>query len=166
MPPRKMTAKKSYGGKAPGVDLNVSIKESKDMQGELMEGFYRHDQAVLFIFLPILTTLNISQHTQISSPPVLFVHLNCIQWRKVEFDIATDSKVKNYQCTCNKILCKLFNHSPYECLVIGITNNTDSNNGDPFTGYQDSHYIAGEVQEDCGYIPSNTQSLKQARSTY
>lgn len=70
-----------------------------------------------------------------------------IEFREVEFDIATDTKATAYNRSCNKLLRDLLKQGRWERVVIGITNHTDNENGDPFAGYRDGQYIAGEVKE-------------------
>ncbi|KAG2062468.1 hypothetical protein BDR04DRAFT_1165183, partial [Suillus decipiens] len=122
-------------------------------------GFYKNGQPVLPKFVPILATLEISQRAQISSTPVLFIHLklvDCdtacspfvlaynflrpyfprggIEFQEVEFDVGTSVNTASYVRTAGKILRGVMKRGPWERLVIGITNHTDDESGDPFAG--------------------------------
>ncbi|KAG2084906.1 hypothetical protein BD769DRAFT_1681914 [Suillus cothurnatus] len=135
-------------------------------------GFYKHGRPVLPKFLPILATLEISQRAQISSASVVFVHLklvDCdttgspfllahnfyrpyfpqggIEFCEVEFDVATGAKSAIYQRTAAKHIRELLNQRSWARVVVGITNHTDNETGDPFAGYLEGKYISGEVQD-------------------
>lgn len=107
---------------------------------------------------------------QISSEPVLFVHLSLVDidttggafalshqflqpyfprgglgYVNIEFDIATAQKASKYRREVEKVVRELFKERRWSRLVMAITNHTDNDCGDPFTGYFDNQYVAAEV---------------------
>lgn len=150
----------------------------------LLQGFYKHGRPVLPKFLPILATLEISQRAQISSASVVFVHLklvDCdttgspfllahnfyrpyfpqggIEFCEVEFDVATGAKSAIYQRTAAKHIRELLNQRSWARVVVGITNHTDNETGDPFAGYLEGKYISGEVQDVSSFRFVSHQAL-------
>ncbi|KAG2335982.1 hypothetical protein BDR05DRAFT_1006279 [Suillus weaverae] len=133
-------------------------------------GFYKGGRPVLDKFLPILATLEVSLRAQISSATALFIHLALVDndttggpfnlaykflkpyfprggiaYHEVTFDIATVSKATSYQEQVNKLVHALLKQRPWSRVVIGITNHTDNETGDPFAGYVNEKYISGAV---------------------
>jgi hypothetical protein len=149
-----------------------------------LQGFYKHGRPVFPKFLPILATLEISQRAQISSASVLFVHLklvDCdttgspfhlahdfyrpyfplggIEFCEMEFDVATGAKSTMYQRTAAKHIRELLNQRSWARLVVGITNHTDNETGDPFAGFIEGKYISGEVQDVSSFRFVSHQAL-------
>lgn len=111
---------------------------------------------------------------QISSEPVLLVHLSLVDidttggpfelshqflqpyfprgglgYVKIEFDIATAQKASKYRREVEKVVRELFKERRWSRLVMAVTNHTDNDCGDPFTGYFDGQYVAAEVNTVC-----------------
>jgi hypothetical protein len=107
---------------------------------------------------------------EISSEPVLFVHLSLIDidttggpfelghqflqpyfprgglgYFKIEFDLATAPKATKYRRDVEKVVRDLLKQRRWSRLVMAITNHTDNDCGDPFAGYVDGQYVAAEV---------------------
>ncbi|KAG1808383.1 uncharacterized protein BJ212DRAFT_1485013 [Suillus subaureus] len=123
-------------------------------------GFYQNDKPLFPSFLPIRTTLEVSLHSQLSSAPVLMLHLILIdhdttsgsfeltadflrpyfpsgglEFHTIAFDIGNDTKIMKYQldaaCTIQSLLKSTWTH-----VVIAITNHMDNDEGDLFMGYE------------------------------
>ncbi|KAG2742478.1 hypothetical protein P692DRAFT_20748167 [Suillus brevipes Sb2] len=109
---------------------------------------------------------------QISSTPVLFVHLSLVNINKIggpfelahqflepyfpqgglgycniEFDLATAQSATKYRREVDKVVRDLFKQRSWARLVMAITNHTDSDCGDPFTGYMGDQYVAAEIDQ-------------------
>ncbi|KAG2117528.1 hypothetical protein BD769DRAFT_1390856 [Suillus cothurnatus] len=122
-------------------------------------GFYRRDKAVFSPFLPICATLEVSLKSELSSAPLLMIHLilvdhdtasSCFDLAcdflrpyfptggfevcTIAFDIGNALKVESYQSKASAIVQAL--KSSWMRIVIAITNHTDNDRGDPFVGYE------------------------------
>jgi hypothetical protein len=109
---------------------------------------------------------------QISSEPVLFVHLSLVDidtnggpfelahhflqpyfprgglgYLKIDFDLATAQKATKYRREVEKAVRDLLKQRRWSRLVMAITNHTDNDCGDPFAGYVDHQYIAAAVDQ-------------------
>ncbi|KAG1863661.1 hypothetical protein F4604DRAFT_1929061 [Suillus subluteus] len=122
-------------------------------------GFYRRDKPVFSSFLPIHATLEVSFKSQLSSAPILVVHLvlvdhdtagGCVElasdflrpyfpaggfeFRTVTFDIGNSSKIAKYQAKASTVVQEL--KSNWTRVVVAMTNHTDNDDGDLFIGYE------------------------------
>ncbi|KIK39220.1 hypothetical protein CY34DRAFT_89628, partial [Suillus luteus UH-Slu-Lm8-n1] len=120
--------------------------------------------------LPVEASLELSMQAQTSPEPVLFVHLSLVDinttggpfklshqflqpyfprgglgYVKIEFNIAMPQKASKYRCEVEKVVRELFKERCWSRLVMAITNHTDNDCGDPFTGYFDDQYVAAEI---------------------
>jgi hypothetical protein len=112
-------------------------------------------------WLRVTATLEMSLRSQISSVPVLFIHLVIVDYDatggafdlaynylgpyfpsggltrcQVNFDFATAAKMSSYHSTVMKIVRDLRVQRRWSRVVVGISNHTDDTLGDPFIGYQ------------------------------
>ncbi|KAG1736067.1 hypothetical protein EDD22DRAFT_852300 [Suillus occidentalis] len=127
-------------------------------------GFYHTNGApVLDRFLPINGALEVSERAEISSAPVLFIHLILVDFTvsgspmefvhtflksyytggglaylDVVYDIGTDEKLDPYRNQVRKMIRGLKNSFAWERVVIGVSTHTDEDYGDPFIGYEDT----------------------------
>ncbi|KAG1725504.1 uncharacterized protein EDB91DRAFT_1254768 [Suillus paluster] len=149
-------------------------------------GFHYSDgRPVLDRFLNIRATLELSLRAQISSAPVLFVHLKIVDYdatggsfdlaydflkpyfpcgglerREVTFDIATTAKAANYQRSVDSMVRALKEQGKWDRVVIGISDHTDNDNGDPFAGYDGKkRFIAARVDNFLDIILKPWQGL-------
>ncbi|KAG1732857.1 uncharacterized protein EDB91DRAFT_1251594 [Suillus paluster] len=134
-------------------------------------GFYRNDKPLFPSFLPIRATLEVSLHSQLSSTPVLMLHLVLVdhdmtggsfeltadflrpyfpsgglEFQAVTFDIGNDTKIAKYQSDAARTVQSLLK-STWTRVVIAITNHTDNDEGDPFVGYETKKksYVSARV---------------------
>ncbi|KAG1719010.1 uncharacterized protein EDB91DRAFT_1089592, partial [Suillus paluster] len=124
-------------------------------------GFHYSDgRPVLDRFLNIRATLELSLRAQISSAPVLFVHLKIVDYdatggsfdlaydflkpyfpcgglerREVTFDIATTAKAANYQRSVDSMVRALKEQGKWDRVVIGISTTRTTTTATPFAGY-------------------------------
>jgi hypothetical protein len=109
---------------------------------------------------------------QISSEPVLFLHLSLVNvdttggpfelayqflepyfprgglgYYHVEFDLATAQNATKYRREVEKVVRELLLQRHWSRLVMAVTNHTDNDCGDPFTGYIGDQYVAAEVDQ-------------------
>lgn len=80
-----------------------------------------------------------------------FLHLyfphGGIVFKEIQFNIDTDSKIDKYESMVGEIMCSLTAEHHWMHIVLGISNHTDNNNGDPFIGYpaKKKTYIAAQI---------------------
>ncbi|KAG1846292.1 hypothetical protein F4604DRAFT_1688436 [Suillus subluteus] len=123
-------------------------------------GFYRKGKHIFASFLPIHGALEVSLLSQLSSAPLLMLHLvlvnhdttsSCFKlasdflqpyfpsggfdFRTVVFDIGSGLKIKNYQSKVSAMVQALLDLD-WPRIVVAITNNTDNNHGDLFVRYE------------------------------
>lgn len=145
-----------------------------------LQGFYRGGLPLLDTFLPILASLEVSKQAQISSSPVLFVHLTLIdhdttggpfelayrfyepyfpaggiEYREVTFDVATVPKATDYQRQVKALVEDLGEQRYWSRVVVALTNHTDNDTGDPFAGYVNGKYISAPVDNVSALICAN-----------
>ena len=113
--------------------------------------------------MPINGALEVSERAEISSAPVLFIHLILVDFTvsgspmefvhtflksfytggglaylDVVYDIGTDEKLDPYRNQVRKMIRGLKNSFAWERVVIGVSTHTDEDFGDPFIGYEDT----------------------------
>ncbi|KAG2059846.1 hypothetical protein BDR06DRAFT_967417 [Suillus hirtellus] len=184
MPPLKMTAKKSTGGFAPRIALTIPNQDIVTATTQHMEidqdvsehtnGFYKGRLPIFNKFLPVHDTLEVSKRAQISSSPVLFLHLNLINndttggpfnlayqfiqlyfprgglhYQEASFNIATPQKSMEYLKNTSRLVQDLRKH------------------GDPFAGYINGKYISAAIDEFLTIILKPWQQLiSDARESF
>ncbi|KAG2066059.1 hypothetical protein BDR04DRAFT_1121418 [Suillus decipiens] len=134
-------------------------------------GFYRKGQPLLPSFLQICATLEVSLQSQLSSAPMLMLHLvlidhnitgSCfelafeflqpyfpnggLEFWSVTFNIGNASKIDQYQLQVTAIVQSLMS-SNWAHVIITITNHTNNEHKDPFIGYEGNKksYISAHV---------------------
>ncbi|KAG0692553.1 hypothetical protein DFH29DRAFT_1046048 [Suillus ampliporus] len=149
-------------------------------------GFHHSNgRPVLDRFLNILGTPELSLSAEISSAPVLLIHLKIvdydatggsfelayrflepyfpcggIEYREVAFDIATTAKAEGYQRGVQTMVRALKKQGKWDRVVIGLSDHTDNDNGDPFAGYEGKKkYIAAPVDNFLEIILEPWQGL-------
>ncbi|KAG1761233.1 hypothetical protein EDD22DRAFT_847911 [Suillus occidentalis] len=135
-----------------------------------LQKFYKNSRLLLNTFLPLTATLELPMQAQISSVPIFFVHLTLVDinitgspfelgyqflqsyffcgslgYVKIEFDIAIAQKASKYHHEVEKVVKELLKEWLWSHLVMAITNHTDNDCGNPFTGYLNDQYVAAEV---------------------
>ncbi|KAG1829198.1 hypothetical protein EV424DRAFT_1344437 [Suillus variegatus] len=150
---------------------HVQIQQGNHTYSPYM-GFYHNDKPILTDFLCINATLEVSLESQLSSTLALFVHLMLVDndarvgtfelgyqflhlyfphggivFKEIQFNIDTDSKIDKYESMVGEIMCSLTAEHHWMHIVLGISNHTDNNNGDPFIGYpaKKKTYIAAQI---------------------
>ncbi|KAG1721764.1 hypothetical protein EDD22DRAFT_854316 [Suillus occidentalis] len=133
-------------------------------------GFYKKGKPLFNSFLPIRATLEVSLQSQLSSAPILMLHLVLIdhdttggsfklasdflrpyfpsgglEFRTIFFDVGSDAKVEKYQEKADEAIQELM-ASTWTRVVVAITNHTDNDTGDPFVGYEAKKKVYVGVQ--------------------
>ncbi|KAG2737971.1 hypothetical protein P692DRAFT_20823525 [Suillus brevipes Sb2] len=135
-------------------------------------GFYRNSKPISTDFLRINATLEVSLKSELSSAPVLFVHLTLvnndagvgtfelgyqflrpyfphggISFQEIQFDLGTGTKIESYESMVGDLVRGLTAKRHWTRIVFGISNHTDNTNGDPFIGYpaRKKTYIAARI---------------------
>ncbi|KAG1879941.1 uncharacterized protein F5891DRAFT_991496, partial [Suillus fuscotomentosus] len=147
-------------------------RQRDDENREPYFGFYKGGLPIFNKFLPVRATLEVSKRAQISSSPVLFLHLNLVdndttggpfklayqfiqpyfprgglRYQEVSFDIATPQKLTEYLKDASRMVQDLRKQRIWPRIVIAITNHTDNDSGDPFAGYVNGKYISAAIDE-------------------
>jgi hypothetical protein len=117
--------------------------------------------------------LAISKHSQISSKPVLILHLKIVGFEntaspvdafysylrpyfpngglrlaEVVFDLGTSLKTNKYSQLCKKLMNNIMQDCDYQMVCFVITNHINDENGDPFLGYAvGNSYVTDTVPE-------------------
>ncbi|KAG1754277.1 hypothetical protein EDB19DRAFT_1902429 [Suillus lakei] len=136
-------------------------------------GFYKDNQPIFQSFLPIVGELAISKRSQISSKPVLILHLKVVGFEntaspvdafysylgpyfpngglrlaEVVFDLGTSRKTNKYSQLCEKLMNNIMQDRDYQIVCLVITNHTNDENGDPYLGYAvGDSYVTDTVPE-------------------
>ncbi|KAG1747837.1 uncharacterized protein EDB91DRAFT_1079543 [Suillus paluster] len=129
-------------------------------------GFYRNNLPVLPTFLPIHSTLEVSLQSQISSTPVILIHLTLVDFEtsggpfdlmfrflspyfprggiafhELIFDVGSKLKSNRYQVKVGELVHSLMAQRHWPRIVFAISNHTDDALGDPFLGYETKEQI-------------------------
>ncbi|KAG1892029.1 hypothetical protein F4604DRAFT_1912760 [Suillus subluteus] len=157
-------------------------------------GFYRNNLPVLPTFLPIRGALEVSLESQISSVPVVLIHLMLVDFNtsggpfnlmfqfltpyfphgglafhELIFDVGSKSKSDRYQLKVGELVRSLADQRHWPRIVFAISNHTDDNLGDPFLGYETKKksYVGGRVDSFLDIILTPWHPLiKSAKDSY
>ncbi|KAG1861659.1 hypothetical protein F4604DRAFT_1929726 [Suillus subluteus] len=152
-------------------------------------GFYKNNLPVLPTFLPIRGALEISLQSQISSMPVVLIHLRLVDFEtsggpfdlmyrflspyfphggiashEIVFDVGSKSKSNRYQVQVRELVHDLMAQRHWPRIVFAISNHTDDDLGDPFLGYErksgkTKSYVGGRVDSFLDIILTPWQPL-------
>ncbi|KAG1729645.1 uncharacterized protein EDB91DRAFT_1252963 [Suillus paluster] len=157
-------------------------------------GFYRNNLPVLPTFLPIHGALEVSLQSQISSTPVVLIHLTLVDFEtsgrpfdlmyrflspyfprggiafhELVFDIGSKVKSDMYQVKVGELVRSLMAQRNWPRIVFAISNHTDDDLGDPFLGYErkKKSYVSGRVDGFLDIILTPWQPLiRAAKDSY
>ncbi|KAG1742040.1 hypothetical protein EDB19DRAFT_1827952 [Suillus lakei] len=135
---------------------------------------------VLPTFLPIHGALEVSLQSQISSTPVVLIHLMLVDFKTSgrPFDLMfwflssyfhAESKSNQYQVKVGELVHSLMAQRHWPHIVFTISNHTDDDLGDPFLGYETKKklYVSGQVDSFFDIILTPWQPLiKSAKDSY